>query len=66
MSIHYFTSDPTLDSGVGPLECLSTTLPLTPHQIGIGQEIILIINIVHALEIFTTTPIANFEETPDQ
>jgi len=55
-----------LDSGVGPLEFLSTTLPLTPHQIGIGQKIILITNILHALEVLTTTPIATFEETCDQ
>ncbi len=55
-----------LDSGVGPLEFLSTTLPLTPHLIGIGQKIILITNTLHALEVLTTTPIATFEETCDQ
>jgi hypothetical protein len=55
-----------LDGGVGPLKFLSTILPLTPHQIGIGQEITLITNTLHASEVFTTTPIATFEQTPDR
>ncbi len=28
------------NSGIGPLEFLLATLPLTPHQIGIGQELL--------------------------
>jgi hypothetical protein len=52
-------------SGIGPLKFLLATLLLTPHHIGIGQEIILIINTPHASEVFTT-PIATFEETLDQ
>jgi hypothetical protein len=35
------------DSGIGPLEFLSITLFLTPHQMGINQEIIYIINTPH-------------------
>ncbi len=54
-----------LDSKVEPLEFLSTSLPLTPHQIGIGQDITLISSTPHASEVFTT-PIATFEETPEQ
>jgi hypothetical protein len=38
---------------------------LTPHQIGIGQEVILISNTSHASEVYTT-PIVTFENTPDQ
>jgi hypothetical protein len=52
-------------SGIGPLKFLLATLPLTPHHIGIGQEIILIISTPHASEVFTT-PIATFQETLDQ
>ncbi len=54
-----------LDSGVGPLEFLSPSLPLTLHQIGIGQNIILISNTLHASKVFMT-PVTTFEETPDQ
>jgi hypothetical protein len=50
---------------IEPLEFLSTNLPLAPHQIGIGQEIILISSTPHALEVFMT-PITTFEETLDQ
>jgi hypothetical protein len=43
-------------------EFLSTSVPLTPHQIGISQEVTLISN---ASEIYTT-PIVTFEETHDR
>jgi hypothetical protein len=47
------------------LEFLFTNLLLTPHQIGIGQEIILSSSTPHASKVFTT-PITTFEETPNQ
>lgn len=47
---------------VKPLEFLFTTLPLTRHQIGIGQKITLISSTLHALEVFMM-PIMTFEET---
>ncbi len=47
------------------MEFLFTNLPLTPHQIGIGQEIILSSSTPHALKVFTT-PVTTFEETPNQ
>ncbi len=37
-----------LDSKLKPFEFLSTNLPLTPHQIGIGQEITLMSSTPHA------------------
>ncbi len=52
------------DSKIGPLEFLLATLPLTPHQIGIGQEITLITNTPHGLKVFMT-PITTFEKTFD-
>jgi hypothetical protein len=52
------------DSKIRPLEFLLATLLLTPHQIGIGQDITLIINTLHALEVFMT-PIITFEKTLD-
>jgi hypothetical protein len=51
-----------LDNGTRPLEFLFATLPLTPHHIGIGQEITLIINTMYVSKVFTT-PITTFEET---
>jgi hypothetical protein len=54
-----------LDRGVGPLEFLSTSLLLTPHEIGIGEEITLISSTPHVLKVFTT-PIVTFEETHDR
>lgn len=51
------------DSGTGPLEFLPTILPLTPHEIGIGQKNTFITNTLHASDVFTT-PITTFEETP--
>ncbi len=47
------------------MELLSSSLPSTPHQIGICQNIILISNTSHASKVFMT-PITTFEETPDQ
>jgi hypothetical protein len=38
---------------------------VSPLKGGIGQEIILILNILHASKVFMT-PIANFEDTLDQ
>ncbi len=54
-----------LDSNVKYLEFLSTSLPLTPHQIGIGQKITLISSTPHASKVFMT-PITTFEETFDR
>jgi hypothetical protein len=54
-----------LDSRLKYLEFMSINVPLTPHQIGIGQEVTLISNTPHALEVFTT-PITTFEDTHDQ
>ncbi len=53
-----------LNNRVKYLEFLYTSLPLTPHQIGIGQKITLISNTPHASKIFMT-PITTFEETFD-
>ncbi len=47
------------------LEFLFVSLPLTPHQIGIGKEITLISSTPHASKVFTT-PIATFENTFDR
>lgn len=44
------------------VEPLFATIPLTPLQIGVGQEIILISNTPHALKIFAT-PTTTFVET---
>ncbi len=46
-------------------EFLSISLLLTPHQIGIGQEIMLTSITLHVFEIFMT-PIVTFEKTPDR
>jgi len=47
------------------LEFLITTIPLTPPQIVVGLDIILISNTPHALEVFIM-PITSFEETSYQ
>jgi hypothetical protein len=49
-----------LDIKIKSLEFLPISLPLTPHQINTGQDIILISSTPHASEVFTT-PIATFE-----
>jgi hypothetical protein len=59
------TSFTILDNGLESLEFLFVSLLLTPHQIGIGQEVTLISSTLHALNVFTT-PITTFENTPDQ
>ncbi len=46
------------------LEFIFTSVLLTPHQIGIGQEVILISSTFHASKVFTT-PITTFENTLD-
>jgi hypothetical protein len=46
------------------LEFISISVPLTPHQIGIGQEVTLISNTPHASKVFIT-PIMTFEDTRD-
>jgi hypothetical protein len=51
-------------SRVKPFELLSTSLPLTPLQIGVGLKIILIFSTPHASKAFTI-PIITFDETPD-
>jgi hypothetical protein len=59
---HVNPSFTILDSILEFLEFLFASVPLTPHQIGIGQEGILISSIPHASKVFTT-PIATFEDT---
>ncbi len=46
------------------LEFLSTTIPLTPPQIGVGPKITLISNTPHASKVFTML-VMTFEETLD-
>jgi hypothetical protein len=53
-----------LDNRLESLELLSISVPLTPHQIGKGQEVILISNTLHVSKVYTT-PIATFEDTLD-
>jgi hypothetical protein len=53
-----------LNSRLGSLEFITTIVLLTPHQIGIGQEVTLISNTLHASKVFTT-PITTFEDTRD-
>jgi hypothetical protein len=43
-----------LDNRLESLEFLSTSILLTPHQIGIGQEVTLISNTPHVSKVFTT------------
>lgn len=50
---------------VKPFEFLSTSLPLTPLQIGVRPKITLIFSTFHALEVFTM-PIITFDKTPNQ
>ncbi len=38
---------------------------MTPHHVSLGQEITLITNTPHGLEVFTT-PIVTFEKTPNR
>ncbi len=52
-----------LDSKLESLKFLFASLPLTPHQIGIRQEVILIPSTSHASEVFTT-PIATLKTHP--
>ncbi len=59
---HVDPSFTIFDIGIEPSEFLLVTLPLTPHQIGIGQEITLTTNTSHASKVFTTQ-ITTFEET---
>jgi hypothetical protein len=54
-----------LNSRLKFLEFISTNVPLTPHQISIGQEVILISDTLHALKVFST-PITTFEDTLNQ
>jgi hypothetical protein len=53
-----------LDNRLKSLEFLSISVLLTPHQICMGQEVTLIFNIPHALEVITTC-ITTFEDTPN-
>jgi hypothetical protein len=53
-----------LNSRLESLEFITTNVLLTPHQIGIGQEVTSISNTLHASEVFTT-PITTFEDTPN-
>jgi len=54
----------TITNIVEPLEFLSTTLPLTPPQIGIGQDIILISSTPHPSKVFRMM-IMTFDKTPN-
>jgi hypothetical protein len=54
-----------LDNRLESLEFMSINVPLTPHHIGIGEEVIIISSTLHALEVFTT-PITTFEDTLDR
>jgi len=62
---HVNLSFTILDSISEFLEIISTGVPLTPHQIDIGQEVILISSTPHASEVFIT-PITTFENTPNR
>jgi hypothetical protein len=59
---HVNPSFTILDSRLESLEFLFASVPLTPHQIGIGQEVTLISSTPHASKVFTT-PIVTFEDT---
>jgi hypothetical protein len=61
---HVNPSFTILDSRLEYLELISINVPLTPHYIGIGQEVTLISNTPHVSEVFTT-PIATFGDTPN-
>jgi hypothetical protein len=54
-----------LYSRLKSLEFISTSVPLTPHHIGIGQEVTLISSTPHASKVFIT-PIVTFEDTFDR
>jgi hypothetical protein len=54
-----------LDNRFKILEFISISVLLITHQIGIGQNVILISNIPHASMVFTT-PITTFEDTLDR
>jgi hypothetical protein len=62
-SINY--SYTILNSKLKSLEFLSTSVPRTSHQIGIGKEVTLISNTPHASEVYTTF-IATFDDTLDR
>jgi hypothetical protein len=51
-----------VNNNLETLKFLSTTITLTPPQIGVGLQITLISNTLHAQEVFTM-PITTFEET---
>jgi hypothetical protein len=51
---HVNISFTILDNRLESSKFLSTKVLMSPHQIGIGQEVILISNTSHALKIFTT------------
>ncbi len=61
---HVNPSFTILDNRLESLEFLYVNLPLTPHQIGIGQEVTLISSTPHASKVFAT-PITTFEDTPN-
>jgi hypothetical protein len=53
-----------LDKRLESLESLSISVHVTPHQIGIDQEVNLISSTLHALEVYIT-PITTFKDTHD-
>jgi hypothetical protein len=54
-----------IDSRLESLEFTYTNVPLTPHQIDIGQNVTLISNTLHASKVFIT-PVTTFEDTPNR
>jgi hypothetical protein len=62
---HVNPSFTILNSRLESLEFISINVPLTPHHIGIGQEVTLISSTSHASKVFTT-PITTFEDTPNR
>ncbi len=61
---HVNISFTILDNILDYLKFIFPSVPLTPHQIGIGQEVTLISNTSHALKVFSR-PIMTFEDALD-
>jgi hypothetical protein len=59
---HFVTPSLMVNSRVEPLKKLFASMPLTPLQRDVGQEIIFIFSTPHALKVFAT-PITTFVET---
>jgi hypothetical protein len=59
---HVVTPSLVVSSRVEPLKFLFTNIPLTPPQIGVSLEIILISTTLHALKVFVM-PLTNVVKT---